>query len=555
MIRLTIYIVGIFLFWQVGMSQNTVGLISYNQNQALDGYNLIYPHNQPNVFLLNNCGEIVHTWEDDANWRPGNTAYLTKEGNLYKTKRDASVTEDRIWAGGGGALLEIRDWDNNLIWDFEMNDSIHRLHHDFAITDQGTIIALAWELKNADECLAAGRDTSTLARGEMWPDWIFEIDPELDSIIWEWHTWDHLVQEYDSTKANYGVIADSPDKIDVNFGRVDGHPDWMHANSLDYNDELDQILLSVPYFNEVWIIDHTTTTAQAASGSGGFSGKGGDLMYRWGNPITYQQGDSTDQTLFFQHDAHWVDDFLNPFQPNFGQIAVFNNRVGNDYSTANIFDPGWDMYEWRYAKDGNTYAPDDFGVTITHPDTTALWSTGLSSIQVLPNENYLITGGRFGYTFEITPEDEIVWEYITPTMGTARASQGDSLSINDNLTFRLKRYPSDFEGLQDRDLSSKGWIELIPNEGYCDELTPIFELDGNDMFQLYPNPTNQYFVVTWDGMMYVQFDIFDTLGQRIDTFMANGGLKYIDVSTWNPGLYYLSIIEGNNRYTKKVVVK
>jgi hypothetical protein len=37
----------------------------------------------------------------------------------------------------------------------------------------------------------------------------------------------------------------------------------------------------------LWVIDHQTTTAQAASHTGGRYNKGGDLLYRWGNPQTY----------------------------------------------------------------------------------------------------------------------------------------------------------------------------------------------------------------------------------------------------------------------------
>ena len=75
----------------IAFAQNTVGLLSYNPTQAYDGYNLLYPHNQPNVYLVDNCGEVVHSWEDEDNWRPANTAYLTEEGLLYKSKRDAVV--------------------------------------------------------------------------------------------------------------------------------------------------------------------------------------------------------------------------------------------------------------------------------------------------------------------------------------------------------------------------------------------------------------------------------------------------------------------------------
>ena len=83
----------LFLFFLISLcaQDHTVGLLSYNPNKAFDGYNLIYPHNQPHVYLLDNCGEVVHVWEDEPQWRPGNTAYLLDNGNLVKTKRPAAV--------------------------------------------------------------------------------------------------------------------------------------------------------------------------------------------------------------------------------------------------------------------------------------------------------------------------------------------------------------------------------------------------------------------------------------------------------------------------------
>ena len=120
--------------------------------------------------------------------------------------------------------------------------------------------------------------------------------PAGGSIVWEWHLWDHLIQDYDPTKDNYGVVGDHPELIDVNYSLApfccpSGNADWTHTNAVDYNEQLDQIMLSVRNFSEIWVLDHSTTTAQAASHSGGRSGKGGDLLYRWGNPAAYRAGD------------------------------------------------------------------------------------------------------------------------------------------------------------------------------------------------------------------------------------------------------------------------
>ena len=538
----------------IGLSQNTVGLISYVPGQSYDGYNLTYPINQPHVYLLDNCGEIVHVWEDDGNWRPGNTAYLTDEGLLYKTKRDASVNQNGIFAGGAGAMIEVRDWDNNLIWDYTLNDDQFRLHHDIAVTPEGTVLAIAWALKTNEECIAAGRDVSTLAQDVMWPDIIIEIDPATDSIIWQWEAWDHLVQDFDSTKNNFGVVADHPELIDVNYGRPDGHPDWMHTNSIDYSAELDQILLSVPYFDEVWVIDHTTTTAEAAGSFGGFGNRGGDLMYRWGNPMAYGQGTIDDKQLFFQHDAHWVDNFLEPTHPHFGKIAVFNNRFADDFSVVSVIDPPWVMYDWAYTFLDDNYLPETYDFNITHPvDPTDLWSINLSSSQFLPNGNTLVLSGRFGYAFEVTPDDQIVWEYINPMQGALPATQGDVLSVNENVLFRFDRYPLDFAAFDGRSLESMGWVELEPNETFCDQLLPTSDILDEQKFTVFPNPVKAVLTVEWDGMMKADIELTNLVGQSMYAASAmSGGRCYIDVSTMKSGIYLLSI---GREYARKVIIQ
>lgn len=535
-------------------AQNTVGLLSHDPSKAYDGYNLIYPHNQPNVYLLDNCGRIVHTWEDEADFRPGNMAYLMPDGRLIKTKRPAAVADNPIWAGGGGATVEIRTWDNELLWEFTINNEQERLHHDIAITNEGNILMIVWEVKTAEEAIQAGRDPENLPDGELWPDYVLEVKP-LDNndyeIVWEWHVWDHLIQDFDATKDNFGVVEDHPELVDINYDTSNGADDWMHTNAIDYDPVNDMIMLSVPTFHELWMIDHTTSTEQAASSNGGLGGRGGDLLYRWGNPAAYKQGTAADQKLFYQHDTHWIDDYLNATHPNYRKIGIFNNRVGADISTINVIDPGFDMYDWSFSFDGNVFGPENFTSTASHPNPQANWSTGLSSVQFLPNGNALVCVGRFGYTFELTPDNEVVWEYKTPLVAGQAASQGDTLSINNNLTFRMSRIPTDFEAFDGRDLQPKGYIENNPDSTFCGLLSSLDDMPMKDL-RIYPNPTNDMVVVEWDGGYKIILEVYDVLGNQVKRIQTTGGRHFMDLNDLQAGMYFIRI---NNGELQKLIIQ
>ena len=49
---------------------------------------------------------------------------------------------------------------------------------------------------------------------EMWSEVIFEIQP-IDysnfEVVWEWHLWDHLVQDIDPSLPNFGIISEHPE--------------------------------------------------------------------------------------------------------------------------------------------------------------------------------------------------------------------------------------------------------------------------------------------------------------------------------------------------------
>ncbi|MEM1217741.1 MAG: aryl-sulfate sulfotransferase [Bacteroidota bacterium] len=506
---------------------------------------MVFPHNQSDVYLFDNCGEIVHIWEDDDDFRPGNSVYLQDNGDLIKCKRPSVVVNDPIWAGGGGATVDRWDWDGNLLWSMTINNDLERLHHDVAPMPNGNLLMIVWEKKTEAEAIQAGRNPDLITEGELWPDYIIEVEPvgsDDYNIVWEWHAWDHLVQDFDATKDNYGVVSDHPEKIDINYDTSDGAADWMHSNAIAYHPDRDQIILSVPTFHEYWIIDHSTSTAQAASSNGGLSSRGGDLMYRFGNPAAYQSGGVDDQQLFYQHDTHWAFDYLDQNNPYYGKLLLFNNRVGEDFSQVNVMDPAWEMYGWEYPAENGVWTS-DFTRTFTHPEPSMMYSTGLSSVQALPNGNLFILTGRFWYALEITPDDEIVWEYKVPIFGGQPVSQGDTLLINNNITFRMTRIPTDASALDGRDLTPQGFWELNPDTDFCSQILSTVDVSRTDRLQMIPNPTDGHLTIEWDGGRET-VEVFDALGRLRVRQEVAGGRAYLDLGNLKPGIYWVRLQEG-----------
>jgi len=547
----TVLVCGSYFF---ASAQNTVGLIKHNPERASPGYNLLFPHNQSTVFLVDNCGELVHKWTDADSIRPGNAVELLPNGKLVLCKRPNNSIQDPIWAGGGGQTVEIRSWDNEVEASYTLNNDTFRLHHDIAPLPNGNILMISWALKTREEAIAAGRDTALLPQNEVWSEAVLEWDPKSDSIVWEWHVWDHLIQDYDATKANFGVVEDHPELIDLNYDEHDGHPDWLHINGIAYNPVLDHFVLSVPYFNEIWVIDHSTTTAEAAGTTGGRSGRGGDLLYRWGNPAAYGRGTEADKRLFFQHDIHWPFPDAQPGEEGFGQMAVFNNRVDPEKSTANTFDPSFDTTSWSYPLTEDKYAPADFSRTRFHPDLPHQGvSTGVSSIQILPNGNWLVCSGRWGFTYELAADsDEVVWEYITPIKFGQPAIQGDTLAVNNNLTFRVHRYPPDYPAFMGRDLSPQGYIEENPNVGFCGLTVSLDEPLQEEKWTVFPNPASDQFVISWDNAQTdVLWELYCPLGQRVRSGRIQGNQTTIATGDIPAGMYVLRVGDG----VRKVVIR
>lgn len=275
-------------------------------------------------------------------------------------------------------------------------------------------------------------------------------------IIWEWYIWDHLVQDYDPNKANYGVVEDSPELLDLNFANNNG-ADWIHANGIEYNEEFDQIIISCRGVSEIWVIDHSTTTAEASGHSGGNSGKGGDFLYRWGNPQSYRAGDPNDRQLFFQHHAQWIKEGL----PGEGNILVFNNgedRIDGDYSSVDEIVPPVDANGIYSLTEGLAYEPKEPVWSYVAETPTDFYGRIISGTQRLANGNTLICSGPQGLFFEVTSQSQIVWQYVNPVVILEGIlAQGESpvpsAFLQQNSVFRCHRYAPDYPAFSGRDMT------------------------------------------------------------------------------------------------------
>ena len=442
----------------VVLAQPTVGLI-LNEPESTAGYTVFM--GDPTAYLIDHLGREVYAWDlGDMVLTP---VKLLENGNLMGILREQSF------------LVEVTPT-GQIVWEYGHPLS---LHHDFVLLPDGNVLVLSRESMTTEEAVAAGADPDYLTMQGMEYDRLLEVrptGPRSGEIVWEWSPLDHVIQDRDPDKANYGPIA-HPGRIDINYNlqqlymRGEYSEDWLHINSIDYHPVLDQIMLSARNYGELWVIDHATTAAEAA-------GEKGDLLYRWGNPRAYATGGLEDQHLFWAHHAQWI----KPGLPGEGNILIFNN--GSEFSGFERYYSSVDEIVPPSFNDGvyqrepvGAFGPAQLMWTYTARNPTDFHAHIVSGTQRLPNGNTLIIDGISGTIFQATFDGEIVWKYISPVLGdSTKIYQGDKVPARPNRTietpyglvhtlqnwlYRAEWYPPDYPGLQGLDLTPKGPIEPL----------------------------------------------------------------------------------------------
>jgi hypothetical protein len=200
---------------------------------------------------------------------------------------------------------------------------------------------------------------------------------------------------------------------------------------------------------------------EARGHTGGRRGKGGDLLYRWGNPSAYRAGTSSDQRYFQQHDVEWVP----ADSPGAGNLTCFNNGLGRGaYSTVDEFTPAMAGTGDYPVSPGTAFGPKDFVWTYKGSELT--YSENISGAQRLPNGNTIICSGTVGLFLEVTSAGAVAWKYICPVDAAGPLKQGSTPPSDParpaetmNSVFRVYKYAPTYAGFNGRTLAPGEFIE------------------------------------------------------------------------------------------------
>lgn len=381
------------------------------------------------TFLMDEHGEVAHAWQTEDRHPEATVAYLMPDGNLLKTTSKSSfIVMDGKFPIGANGWINIIAPDGTVLWQWKhIEFGKECLHHDIELMPNGNILAICYVVVPVKEAYGLGW-LHQRARETIVLDKIYELKPNLETgetdIVWEWSTQDHLIQDADPDLPNYGKPIDHPGRIDINWLQLThvqfNSGQLFHMNSVSYNEQDDTIMLSAAAFNEIWLIDHSTTHEEVKTSSGGRYGRGGDILWRYGNPQTYGAGDEKDQILFWQHDAHYIPAGLS----GAGNVLIYNNGMKRDANgspepdqmcmglTTGAYS---EITEISLPRDNNGLVISDVAPNVewsfNHDASYDFYSPFMSGAQRLPNGNTLACQAWDKRVVEMTENGEFVLDF------------------------------------------------------------------------------------------------------------------------------------------------
>jgi hypothetical protein len=411
--NMTKYIKKIFLFLIIFLfmfsleysvnSNNTQtnDLIKSEANGSCIGYTLIIPLcDHDHAFLMDMDNKVIHNWSS-----PCIPAKILPDGAIIGTSEYNDKIEKKY-------IIQ-QDWEGNIIWQFNnWEDGWARQHHD--LEREGNPVgyyAPGQDFIENGKTLVLAHSTVLNISISKWPlydDVIYEVDWDGNLTGYEWHANEHYKEMGFTIWAKFGIFYQKLPFLDPSNFRG-----WLHINSLSelgenhWYDEGDNrfnphnIIIDSRHANFIVIIERST----------------GNIVWRVGPDYSKNiEGGCKLGQIIGPHHAHMIPKGL----PGEGNILVFDNggfagygilglpcRYIRFYSRVIEFNPITYDIVWEYEdKDGLLFLP--------YAENYRFYSELYSSVQRLPNGNTLICEGSRGRIFEVTPEKNIVWEYIYP---------------------------------------------------------------------------------------------------------------------------------------------
>jgi hypothetical protein len=539
-------------------------------------YTLYATKNESQAYLCDTNGTNYKTWSFSSSAKNAYSTYLVPGDTLVRTTTyDASGSPG---SGGSTGKIQKVTWDGTVVWEYQYSSSTTQMHHDICPMPNGNVIFISYDVKSSADATQAGSSTAST----FWSEKLVEVKPNYSTgsatIVWEWKLWDHLCQNYSSSKDNYVTsIVNNPQLLNINYAGSGNLPDRYHMNGIDYNEELDQIVVSMHFMNSVFVIDHSTTTAEAAGHTGGNSGKGGDFLYRWGNPASYGASGTTMFNTI--HDAHWISSD-NPNYPNY--LCGYKNNVQPTKTQIVIWNPPYDGYNYSLTL-GQAYAPS----TYAYQYTSTFSANNEGNSQQLPNGNMLVNNS-FGSVYEVNSAGTQVWTksgtqsshayrftkceirgpQVTASASATTVTAGTTVTLNSSAysvtetspvyTYSWSSSPAGFTSSSQNPsvtplVTTIYTVTITDTNVGCSEtatvtinVTPVGieeRSDANKM-TLFPNPTT--------GLINIVFPITDKENTVITVYdlcgnviLQSGYSESVDLSGFENGIYFLAITDSN----------
>jgi hypothetical protein len=370
------------------------GVTYRNPLKADDGYSLLCPKYSKDMWLIDIEGHIVNRWR--MPYLPAGHGILLPNGNLLyggQLKSHQEVGLPKEFSALGGILMEV-DWDGEVVWQAE----IPYQHHDFQVLGNGNIVCATHDSRGilpADYAAELkGGIPGTELEGKILGDTVVEIDRQ-GKVVWEWIAYKHLDPKIDR------------------LCPLETRAKWPLVNSIWVCHDGD-LLLSLRLSNEVVKINYPT----------------GKVVARYGRGEIYHQHDARElengNILVFDNGNH------RPcYGPSYSRVVEINPSV--DPASSDPWAAGTIVWEYK------SHPPSDF------------YSAVAAGNERLTNGNTFICDAQSGRVFEVSPEGEIVWEYVSSFRNNGTGNYSTML-------WRAHRYERDFPGLKGRDLDPDRYL-------------------------------------------------------------------------------------------------